>query len=79
MTHRYNNGTKWSEAIDKLKNINVDLILMDFKNTPVMDGYEASQISPWFSIKRHFTLIALTALLWEKDLKKVSQFGLMGI
>ena len=65
------------EAIDKLKNINVDLILMDLR-MPVMDGYEAANIIKNDSKLKKIPLIALTASVMGKDLEKVSQYGFDG-
>lgn len=65
------------EAIDKLKNINVDLILMDLR-MPVMDGYEAANIIKNNPKLKDIPLIALTASVMGKDLEKVSQFGFDG-
>ncbi len=65
------------EAIDKLKNINVDLILMDLR-MPVMDGYEAANIIKNSPKLKDIPLIALTASVMGKDLEKVSQFGFDG-
>lgn len=65
------------EALDKLKNINVDLILMDLR-MPVMDGYEAANIIKNSSKLKDIPLIALTASVMGKDLEKVSQFGFDG-
>jgi two-component system, NarL family, sensor histidine kinase EvgS len=65
------------EAIDKLKNINVDLILMDLR-MPVMDGYEATSIIKNSHKLKHIPIIALTASVMGKDLEKVSEFGFNG-
>lgn len=65
------------EAIEKLKNINIDLILMDLR-MPVMDGYEAASIIKNDSKLKSIPLIALTASVMGKDLEKVSKFGFDG-
>ena len=65
------------EALDKLKNINVDLILMDLR-MPVMDGYEAANIIKNSEKLKNIPLIALTASVMGKDLEKVSKFGFDG-
>ena len=65
------------EAIDKLRNINVDLILMDLR-MPVMDGYEATNIIKSNEKLKHIPIIALTASVMGKDLEKVSKFGFDG-
>ena len=65
------------EAIAKLKNISVDLILMDLR-MPVMNGYEAANILKNDDRFKNIPLIALTASVMGKDLEKVSKFGFDG-
>jgi CheY-like chemotaxis protein len=65
------------EAIDKLRNINVDLILMDLR-MPIMDGYESTNIIKSNDKLKHIPIIALTASVMGKDLEKVSKFGFDG-
>lgn len=65
------------ESIDILKNVNVDLILMDLR-MPVMNGYEAAAIIKADTKLKAIPLIALTASAMGKDLEKVSEFGFDG-
>lgn len=65
------------EALDKLKNVNVDLILMDLR-MPVMNGYEAASIIKNDERLKKIPLIALTASVMGKDLEKVSKYGFDG-
>lgn len=65
------------EALDKLKNVNVNLILMDLR-MPVMDGYEAATILKKDEKLKNIPLIALTASVMGKDLEKVSKYGFDG-
>ena len=65
------------EAIDKLKNLNVDLILMDLR-MPIMDGYEAAGIIKADDKLKQIPLIALTASVMGEALEKVSQYGFDG-
>jgi two-component system, NarL family, sensor histidine kinase EvgS len=65
------------EAIELLKNINVNLILMDLR-MPVMDGYEAATILKNDERLKNIPLIALTASVMGKDLEKVSKYGFDG-
>lgn len=65
------------EALDKLKNINVNLILMDLR-MPVMDGYEAATILKNDERLKNIPLIALTASVMGKDLEKVSKYSFDG-
>ncbi|MDY3199974.1 MAG: transporter substrate-binding domain-containing protein [Arcobacter sp.] len=69
-----NNG---QEALNKLKNISVDLILMDLR-MPVMDGYEAAMIIKNDERLKNTPLIALTASVMGKDLERVSKYGFDG-
>ena len=74
---KYNNEESEEEAIDKLRNINVDLILMDLR-MPIMNGYEATNIIKNSDKLKHIPIIALTASVMGKDLEKVSEFGFNG-
>lgn len=65
------------EAIELLKNINVNLILMDLR-MPVMDGYETATILKNDERLKNIPLIALTASVMGKDLEKVSKYGFDG-
>lgn len=62
------------EAINKLKSVNVDLILMDLR-MPVMDGYEATKIIKNSDKLKNIPVVALTASVMGKDLEKVSKYG----
>lgn len=62
------------DAIKKLRTNNIDLILMDLR-MPIMNGYEASHIIKNEEKLKEIPLIALTASVMEKDLKKVSSYG----
>lgn len=69
------NGTKLKiieavdgqDAIDKVKNNHIDLILMDIR-MPILDGYSATR-----AIKEKFNIpiIALTASIMQEDLTKI--------
>lgn len=65
------------DALDRLKNVNVDLILMDLR-MPVMDGYEAATIIKKDEKLKNIPLIALTASVMGKDLEKVEKYGFDG-
>lgn len=60
------------EAIKKLKNIHIDLVLMDLI-MPIMDGYEAIKIIKNDNQLKDIPIIALTASLIGKDSNKVSE------
>ena len=65
------------DALDKLKNVNVDLILMDLR-MPIMDGYQATTIIKDSEKLKKIPVIALTASVMGKDLEKVTQYGFDG-
>lgn len=65
------------EAIDKLKNIHVDLILMDLR-MPVMNGYEAATYIKNDKNMKNIPLVALTASVMGKDIEKVKQYKFDG-
>ncbi len=65
------------EAINRLRNVNFDLILMDLR-MPIMDGYEAATIIKENEKLRKIPLIALTASVMGKDFEKVTDFGFDG-
>jgi len=64
-------------AIDRLKNVNIDLILMDLR-MPVLNGYEAASIIKSDDKLKDIPLIALTASVMGKDLEKVGEYGFDG-
>jgi len=65
------------DALEKLKNVNIDLILMDLR-MPVMNGYEAASVINKDEKLKEIPLIALTASVMGKDLEKVSTYGFDG-
>ncbi|WP_072681489.1 transporter substrate-binding domain-containing protein [Arcobacter sp. LA11] len=64
-------------ALDRLKNIKIDLILMDLR-MPVMDGYQTATIIKNDEKLKNIPLIALTASVMGKDLEKVGEYGFDG-
>lgn len=65
------------DALEKLEQVHVDLILMDIK-MPVMNGYEAiTQIKNNPKLKQ-IPVIALTASVMGKDLEKIEQYRFDG-
>jgi two-component system sensor histidine kinase EvgS len=70
-------ATNGKEAIERLKNIKVDLILMDIK-MPIMDGYEATKIIKTDEKLSTIPLIALTASVMGKDLEKIEKYQFDG-
>ena len=62
------------EAIEAIKNTEIDLVLMDVQ-MPIMDGMEATQIIR-NHIKFHKPIIALTALAFKGDKEKILNSGM---
>ncbi len=63
-------------AVEKIKNNDYDLVLMDVQ-MPVMDGYEATKaIRQLNSEKRNVKVIALTANATPSDIEKCLQAGM---
>ncbi len=65
------------DALEKLKNIKVDLIFMDIK-MPIMDGYEATQIIKNDPQLKKIPIIALTASVMGKDMEKIINYKFDG-
>ncbi len=65
------------EAINKLKNVLVDLILMDLR-MPIMDGYEAIKIIKNDNQLKNIPVIALTASVIEKNIHKTADYNFDG-
>lgn len=65
------------EALERLKNVKVDLILMDLR-MPVLDGYKATVSIKNDEKLKEIPVIALTASVMGKDLKKVKKYGFDG-
>lgn len=64
------------DALEKIKNENYDLIIMDIQ-MPDMDGYEATQkIRDNEGNKKHTPIIALTANVMEGDQEKCIEAGM---
>ncbi len=73
--HIVNNG---KEAIESLKNLHYDLVLMDCQ-MPEMNGYEATRAirDPKSPVKdKNITIIAMTANAMEGDRKKCLEAGM---
>ncbi len=62
------------DALNKLKEHDVDLIFMDLR-MPVLNGYEATTLIKNDDRLKNIPIIALTASVMGKDLQKVGQYG----
>jgi len=65
------------EAIAKFESWNPHLILMDMR-MPVMDGYEATRQIKLTEKGMQTPVIALTASIFEDELKKIASLGMQG-
>ena len=65
------------EAVEKVKEWDPDLILMDLR-MPVMDGYEATRIIKSTDKGALIPIIALTASAYEDEFQKADHSGLSG-
>ncbi|RXK06802.1 hypothetical protein CRV07_05060 [Halarcobacter ebronensis] len=65
------------DALEKLKNVSVQMVLMDLR-MPVMDGYEAVTKIKEDKKLKEIPVVALTASVMGKDLQKVSEYGFDG-
>ena len=65
------------EAISKFESWHPHLILMDMR-MPVMDGYEATQRIRAMANGKEIPIVALTASIFEDELKKIASLGMQG-
>jgi len=71
-------ATNGQESIEIVQNCDdIDLILMDLR-MPIMDGYQATSQIKELEDKKDIPIIAFTASVMGKDLKKVEEFGFNG-
>jgi len=74
----YNYGTASNgiEAVEAVQSQLYDIVLMDLQ-MPVMDGFDATQkIRKWEAGERHIPIVALTAMLFENEIKKCFSVGM---
>jgi len=72
-----NEAMNGMEAVEKFKEWDPDLILMDMR-MPLMDGYEASRIIKSTGKGAQVPIIALTASAYEDEFQKADHSGLSG-
>lgn len=72
-----NEALNGEEAIAKFESWNPHLVLMDMR-MPVMDGYEATRRIKLTDKGRQTPVIALTASIFEDELKKIDTLGMQG-
>ena len=65
------------DALEKLKNNKIDLILMDLK-MPVMNGYESTRLIKKNPKTKHIPIIAITASVMGKDMQKIKEYAFDG-
>lgn len=65
-----------AEAVKAVQSKNFDLILMDLQ-MPIMDGYEATRrIRAWEAGNSHIPIIALTAMVFDDEVKRCFDAGM---
>jgi len=74
----YNYGTASNglEAVEAVRSQLYDIVLMDLQ-MPVMDGLDATRkIREWEAGENHVPIVALTAMLFENEIKKCLSAGM---
>lgn len=72
----YDSASNGLEAIEAIKSQSYSVVLMDLQ-MPVMDGFEAtSNIRAWEAGKQHIPIIALTAMLFDDEIRKCLSVGM---
>jgi len=74
----YNYGTASNgiEAVEAVQSQLYDIVLMDLQ-MPVMDGFDATRkIREWEAGEKHVPIVALTAMLFENEIKKCFSAGM---
>jgi CheY-like chemotaxis protein len=74
----YNYGTASNgvEAVEAVQSQLYDIVLMDLQ-MPVMDGLDATRkIREWEAGEKHVPIVALTAMLFENEIKKCLSAGM---
>lgn len=74
----YNYGTASNglEAVEAVQSQLYDIVLMDLQ-MPVMDGLDATRkIREWETGEKHIPIVALTAMLFENEVKKCLSAGM---
>lgn len=65
------------DALEKLKNIKIDMIFMDLK-MPVMDGYEVVEIIKNDPNLKHIPVVAVTASVMSEEKQKIQHYKFDG-
>lgn len=74
--YNYDTASNGVEAVAAVQSQSYDLVLMDLQ-MPVMDGYEATRaIREWEAGNTHTSIVALTAMLFEDEMKNCLRVGM---
>lgn len=74
--YNYDTASNGIEAVDAVKSQSYAVVLMDLQ-MPIMDGFEAARsIRSWEAGKQHTPIIALTAMLFDDEIRKCLSAGM---
>ena len=74
--YNYDTASNGVEAVAAVQSQSYDLVLMDLQ-MPVMDGFEATRaIREWEAGNTHTSIVALTAMLFEDEMKNCLSVGM---
>jgi CheY-like chemotaxis protein len=74
--YNYDIASNGLEAVDAVKSQSYAVVLMDLQ-MPMMDGFEAARsIRSWEAGKQHTPIIALTAMLFDGEIRKCLSAGM---
>ena len=74
--YNYDTASNGLEAVEAIQSELYDLVLMDLQ-MPLMDGYDATRkIREWEADEHHTPIVALTAMLFDSEIKKCLNAGM---
>ena len=74
--YNYGAASNGVEAVEAVQSQLYDIVLMDLQ-MPVMDGFDATRkIREWEAGEKHVPIVALTAMLFENEIRKCFSAGM---
>jgi len=74
--YNYDTASNGLEAVEAIQSQLYDLVLMDLQ-MPFMDGYDATRkIREWETDEHHTPIVALTAMLFDNEIKQCLSAGM---
>jgi len=74
--YNYSTASNGLEAVEAVQSQLYDIVLMDLQ-MPVMDGFDATRkIREWEGGEKHIPIVALTAMLFENEIRKCLDAGM---